>query len=156
MMARKKRVVEAALERSQGSRDVATNRGERARLALTQVGGPEVAVLAGVVLGAAEAHAPIVLDGLATSVAALAAARMEPSVQAYLVAGQRSRESAHGLVLDELGLEPLLDLRLRAGEGVGACLAAGMILQALDARRASARTTDAGGVLGDGDAAGDS
>ena len=156
MMARKKRVVEAALERSQGSRDVATNRGERARLALTQVGGPEVAVLAGVVLGAAEAHAPIVLDGLATSVAALAAARMEPSVQAYLVAGQRSRESAHGLVLDELGLEPLLDLRLRAGEGVGACLAAGMILQALDARRASVRTTDAGGVLGDGDAAGDS
>lgn len=142
MMARKKHVVDAALARTRGRRPAERDRSERARVTLAAVGGPEIAVLAGVVLGAAEARAPIVLDGLATSVAALTAVWMEPGAQAYLVAGQRSRETAHGLVLDELGLEPLLDLRLRAGEGVGACLASGMILQTLAARRASVRTTD--------------
>lgn len=109
--------------------------------ALAAVGGPELAVLAGVVLGAAGAGGVVVLDGLATSVAALVAARLEPGVQAHLVAGQVSRERAHGLVLAELGLEPLLALRLRAGEGVGACLAASLVLQGLAVRRSAARTT---------------
>ena len=67
------------------------------------------------------------LDGLATSVAALLAVRIEPAVAAHLVAGQRSRENAHARVLEELGLEPLLDLRLRAGEGAGASIATGML-----------------------------
>jgi nicotinate-nucleotide--dimethylbenzimidazole phosphoribosyltransferase len=81
-----------------------------------------------------------VLDGLATSVAALLAVRLEPAVAAHLVAGQRSRESAHPAVLGALGLEPLLDLRLRAGEGVGACLATGMLRSVLVARAKTART----------------
>ncbi|WP_141762028.1 nicotinate-nucleotide--dimethylbenzimidazole phosphoribosyltransferase, partial [Kytococcus sp. HMSC28H12] len=106
------------------------------------VGGPEVAVLTGVALGAVEAGAPVVLDGLATCVAALAATRIEPAVQAHLVAGQRSREVAHPRVLRALGLEPLLSLRLRAGEGVGACLAAGMVLATLSARRETVRTAE--------------
>ncbi|HET9078841.1 MAG TPA: nicotinate-nucleotide--dimethylbenzimidazole phosphoribosyltransferase, partial [Acidimicrobiales bacterium] len=84
-------------------------------------------------------RAPVVLDGLATSIAALVAVRMEPAVQAALVAGQRSREQAHKQVLTELGLEPLLELRLRSGEGVGACLAAQMLLTALRVRKATAR-----------------
>jgi len=58
------------------------------------------------------------------------------------VAGQRSRERAHQAVLTELGLEPLLDLRLRSGEGVGACLAAQMLLTALRARQRTARVTE--------------
>lgn len=130
---RKRAVVRSALARLGDDRDPMT--------VLGSVGGPEIAVLAGVVLGAADAGAPVVLDGLATSVAALLAVRLEPAAQGYLVAGQRSREHAHEKVLAELGLEPLLELRLRAGEGIGACLAAGMILQTLRARRESVRTS---------------
>ncbi len=98
-------------------------------------------MLVGVVLGAASAGAVVVLDGLATSVSALLACRLEPAAQAFLVAGQRSRERAHALVLTELGLEPLLDLRLRAGEGVGAALAAGLLTDGLHLRAGTARTT---------------
>ena len=108
--------------------------------ALAAVGGPEVAYLAGVTLGAAEAGAVVVLDGLLTSLAALCAVLLEPAVDQHLVAGQRSRERAHGIVLARLGLEPLLDLRLRAGEGAGACLASGLLLDGLRVRRETART----------------
>ena len=108
--------------------------------ALAEVGGPEFAVLAGVTIGAAEAGAMVVLDGLATSVAALAAVEVNPAVQTHLVAGQVSREFAHRAVLTELGLEPLLELRLRAGEGVGACLAAQLLLTGLAVRRGAGRT----------------
>ena len=105
------------------------------------LGGPEVALLTGVTLAAAERRVPVVLDGLVTSVAALLAVRLEPAVQSALVAGQQSRELAHAAVLDELGLEPLLQLRLRSGEGVGACLAAQLLLTALRARQATARVS---------------
>jgi nicotinate-nucleotide--dimethylbenzimidazole phosphoribosyltransferase len=108
---------------------------------LAGLGGPEFCVLAGAVLGAAEAGTVTVLDGLATSVAGLVAVRLEPGAAAYLVAGQRSRERAHERVLEHLGLEPLLDLRLRAGEGVGAALASGMLLSALQVRRTIGRTS---------------
>ncbi|MGY5890286.1 5,6-dimethylbenzimidazole synthase [Geodermatophilus arenarius] len=107
--------------------------------ALAELGGPELTVLAGAVLGAAAARTPVVLDGFAVSVAALAAVLLEPGAQACLVAGQRSRERGHELVLHALGLEPLLDLRLRAGEGAGAALAAGLLLDGLRVRRATAR-----------------
>ena len=108
---------------------------------VASLGGPEVALLAGVTLGAAERRVPVVLDGLVTSIAALLAVRAEPAVQNVLVAGQLSRERAHHAVLADLGLEPLLQLRLRSGEGVGACLAAQVLLTALHARRATARVT---------------
>ncbi|GAB3111940.1 hypothetical protein GCM10027055_13670 [Janibacter alkaliphilus] len=147
IVARKREVVAAALARTAGQRgpghggaQSAETAGEDALQALAAVGGPEMAVLTGVVLGAVEQGAAVVLDGLAGSLPALVAARIEPGVQAHLVAGHVSRERAHALVLRELGLEPLLALRLRAGEGVGACLAASMLLQGLAARRATART----------------
>ena len=132
MVARKREVVAAALDRTKGESDPL-------RL-LAMVGGPEIALLTGVTLGAAAAGAPVVLDGLAASLPGVIAARLEPAAQAYLLAGQVSRERAHALVLRELGLEPLLDLRLRSGEGVGACLAASMLLQGLAVRRVAART----------------
>ncbi|GAB2837285.1 hypothetical protein GCM10022221_40790 [Actinocorallia aurea] len=133
MVERKRAVVAAALARV-GDLD-------RSPLELlTALGGGEFAVLTGVVLGAASRGAAVVLDGLATSVAALTAVRMMPGVAAHLVAGQRSREQGHPLVLRALGLEPLLDLRLRAGEGVGGCLAAGLLLAALRTRAETART----------------
>jgi nicotinate-nucleotide--dimethylbenzimidazole phosphoribosyltransferase len=103
--------------------------------ALAALGGPEIAVLAGVALGAAEAGCLVVLDGLATSVAAVAAVGLEPAAAAHLVAGQRSRERAHERVLSYLGIEPLLTLRLRAGEGVGAMLAVQIVLTAATVRR---------------------
>lgn len=132
MVARKREVVAAARDRTKGESDPL-------RL-LAMVGGPEIALLTGVTLGAAAAGAPVVLDGLAASLPGVIAARLEPAAQAYLLAGQVSRERAHALVLRELGLEPLLDLRLRSGEGVGACLAASMVLQGLAVRRVAART----------------
>jgi nicotinate-nucleotide--dimethylbenzimidazole phosphoribosyltransferase len=139
MLDRKVAAVAAAVQRARASYGDAL---VDPRPALAAVGGPEFAVLAGVILGAAAGGAVVVLDGLATSVAALVAIRIEPAVAAHLVAGQRSREAAHGLVLRHLGLEPLLDLRIRAGEGAGACLAAGLIRAALVLRRDTARTSE--------------
>lgn len=137
MLARKREVVREAAARFRSTVGAAPLQPLEA---LSGVGGPEFAMLAGAVLGAAEVGAVIVLDGLATSVAALIAGRLEPAVVSHLVAGQRSREAAHPLVLQALGLEPLLDLRLRAGEGVGACLASGLLLDGLAIRRGAART----------------
>jgi len=139
MLERKVATVAAALDRARGS--YGDHLGDP-RVLLRSLGGPEFAVLTGVVLGAAAGGAVVVLDGLATSVAALLATRLEPAVAAHLVAGQRSRELAHGDVLRQLGLEPLLDLRIRAGEGVGACLAASLLHAALQLRQAAGRTDD--------------
>lgn len=133
MLERKREVVAGALTRL-ADRDLHEPMG-----ALAALGGPEIALLTGVVLGAGQAGAVIVTDGLLTSAAALVAALLEPAVTANLVAGQRSRERAHPLVLARLGLEPLLDLRLRAGEGAGACFAAGLLFAALRVRRETGR-----------------
>lgn len=137
MLARKRAVVAGAVRRATDRHGTAL---ADPLTALAALGGPEFALLAGVTLGATAAGVPVVLDGLATSVAALLAVRHEPAARAALVAGQRSRERAHGAVLTELGLEPLLDLRLRAGEGVGACLAAQALLTGLAVRRTAGRT----------------
>ena len=136
MVTRKREVVAAALARTKGEPDPL-------RL-LAALGGPEIALLTGVTLGAAAAGAPVLLDGLAGSLPGVIASRLEPSTQGYLLAGHASRERAHALVLRELGLEPLLSLRLRSGEGVGACLAASLVLQGLAVRRIAARTHRAG------------
>lgn len=127
MLSVKRSVVAGALERVGSTETLG---------ALAALGGPEFCLLAGVVLGAADQRAVVVLDGLATSVAALVAVLLEPGAASYLIAGQRSRERAHEAVLDHLGLEPLLDLRLRAGEGVGAALASSLVLAGLRTRRA--------------------
>jgi nicotinate-nucleotide--dimethylbenzimidazole phosphoribosyltransferase len=100
--------------------------------ALAAVGGFELAVLAGVALGAAAERAVVLLDGFISSVAALVAVRLAPPLEQYLVASHRSPEPGHALVLDTLHLEPLLDLELRLGEGSGAALA----LPVLSAARA--------------------
>jgi nicotinate-nucleotide--dimethylbenzimidazole phosphoribosyltransferase len=90
---------------------------------LAAVGGFEIGLLAGLALGAAEQHAVVVLDGFVTGAAALVAVRLEPELAGYLVASHRSPEPGHAPVLDALGLDPLLDLGLRLGEGSGAALA---------------------------------
>ncbi len=132
---RKRRVVSAVLSRAGG------RLGPRASplAVLAAVGGPEFVVIAGLVLGATEGGKAMVIDGLATSVAALCAVRLEPAAAAHLVAGQRSREQAHGAVLEQLGLEPLLDLRMRAGEGVGAVLSTQLLTNGLTMRAIAGR-----------------
>jgi nicotinate-nucleotide--dimethylbenzimidazole phosphoribosyltransferase len=91
--------------------------------ALAAVGGLEIAGLTGVILEAASRRLPVLIDGFISGAAALAAARIEPAVTGYLIASHRSQELGHQAVLAELGLEPLLDLHLRLGEGTGAVLA---------------------------------
>jgi nicotinate-nucleotide--dimethylbenzimidazole phosphoribosyltransferase len=94
---------------------------------LRRLGGHEFTALVGAMLAAAASRRLILLDGFATGVAALVACRLQPAVRDYLIAGHRSAEPAHAHVLTELGLEPLLDLRLRLGEGSGAALALPLI-----------------------------
>jgi nicotinate-nucleotide--dimethylbenzimidazole phosphoribosyltransferase len=132
---RKREAVNAALARARAR--LGENPGSLD--ALAAVGGPEFVALAGLVLGAAQSNRAIVIDGLATSVAALCAVRLEPGAAAHLVAGQRSREIAHGDVLGQLGLEPLLDLRMRAGEGVGAVLSCQLLADGLKIRALAGR-----------------
>ena len=98
--------------------------------ALIALGGFELAALAGAIEEAWSRRLPVVLDGYAASVPALVAVRRNPTVAEGLIAGHRSAEPGHGVVLTELGLEPLLDLRLRVGEGSGALLALPLIAQA--------------------------
>lgn len=94
---------------------------------LTALGGLELAALTGAIEAAWRRRLPVVLDGFAASVPALVAVAREPLVAEGLIAGHRSAEPGHQVVLDELGLEPLLDLRLRIGEGSGAALALALI-----------------------------
>jgi len=95
--------------------------------ALRTVGGLELAALAGAACEAARLRLPVLLDGYAVAAAALAAVQIEATVAEALIAGHRSAEPGHDLLLSELGLEPLLDLRLRLGEASGALLALPLI-----------------------------
>jgi nicotinate-nucleotide--dimethylbenzimidazole phosphoribosyltransferase len=141
IVARKRDIIERALARMGRRVPSAGQLGrDGAEDLLAGIGGPEQAFLTGVCLGVAAADGLVILDGLLTSVSALVAVRHCPEVQDHLVAGHLSAEPAHQRVLDALGLEPLLDLRLRAGEGVGAVLALSMLSQARQARRMTAAT----------------
>ncbi|HZB02305.1 MAG TPA: nicotinate-nucleotide--dimethylbenzimidazole phosphoribosyltransferase [Actinomycetota bacterium] len=99
--------------------------------ALAGVGGLEIAFLVGVILGAASRRRPILLDGIVTGAAALVAATLAPAATGSMIAATRSPEPGHALVLERLGLEPLLDLGLRLGEGSGAALALPLVRSAV-------------------------
>ena len=94
---------------------------------LTKVGGLEIAGLVGVILGCALNRVPVVVDGFISTAAALIAACACPLAREYMFAGHRSAEPGHDLMLKLLGLSPLLDLRMRLGEGTGAVLAFAVI-----------------------------
>ncbi len=89
---------------------------------LAKVGGFEIGGLAGVMLGAASLHVPVVIDGFISGAAALIATALSPKTKEYLIAGHVSAEAGHRLVLKYLGLKPLLNLKMRLGEGTGAVL----------------------------------
>ncbi|HEY4440553.1 MAG TPA: nicotinate-nucleotide--dimethylbenzimidazole phosphoribosyltransferase [Candidatus Elarobacter sp.] len=113
-LARKIEVVEGALQRVDGTdwESVAA-----------EVGGFEIVGLAGVILSAARAGIPVVLDGYIVSAAALLARAIAPQSTDYCIAAHRSREAGHRIALQALGLDPLLDLDLALGEATGAALA---------------------------------
>jgi len=90
---------------------------------LAEVGGLEIAALAGFIVGGAAAGVPVIIDGVIAAAGLLAAASIAPGVLPSVIAGHRSVEPGATAVLEHLGLEPLLDLGLRLGEGTGAVLA---------------------------------
>ncbi|WP_163800147.1 nicotinate-nucleotide--dimethylbenzimidazole phosphoribosyltransferase [Mycolicibacterium sediminis] len=86
-------------------------------------GGADLAAMAGFCAQAAVRRTPVLLDGVVVTAAALAADRMAPGARQWWQAGHRSVEPAHTLALSRLGLEPIVDLGMRLGEGTGAAVA---------------------------------
>jgi nicotinate-nucleotide--dimethylbenzimidazole phosphoribosyltransferase len=94
---------------------------------LAKVGGFEIAGIAGLVLGAAAAGIPVVIDGFISTAGALIASELHPNVKEYMFAAHKSVEIGHTFMLQRMGAEPILDLGLRLGEGTGAALAMNLI-----------------------------
>ncbi len=90
---------------------------------LTALGSADLAAGVGFLMAAARAGVPVMLDGVISVSEALVAEDLEPGVVAWCVAGHRSTEPSQRLALEKLGLEPILDLSLRLGEGSGALTA---------------------------------
>ena len=114
---------------------------------LAAVGGLEHAALAGFILGGAARRVPVLLDGVIACAAAVAARAFAPQVTDYLIAGHLSTEPGALRALDALGLQPLLDLGMRLGEGSGAVLALPVVAAAARVLRDMA-TFDSAGVSG--------
>jgi len=87
---------------------------------LAKVGGYEIGGIAGVILAACAHRVPVVVDGFISTAAALLACGFHPEVKHYLFSGHQSAVEGHRLMLDEMGLEPMIDLGMRLGEGTGA------------------------------------
>jgi len=94
---------------------------------LAAVGGLEHAAIVGVILMGAACGVPVVLDGVVSNAAALAARALAPDSVGYVVAGHLSAEPGAAIALDSLGLRPLLDLDMRLGEGTGGLLAVPLV-----------------------------
>ena len=94
---------------------------------LTKVGGLEIAAIAGLALGCAANRIPVVVDGFISTAGALIASELHPNLRDYLFSAHQSVEVGHRFMLERIGLQPVLDLSLRLGEGTGAALAMTMI-----------------------------
>lgn len=89
---------------------------------LAKIGGLEIAALTGAILEAAYQHVPVILDGIISSAAALAAAKLAPFSAQYMISSHCSEEIGHRAALEQLNLQPRLDMHMRLGEGTGAAL----------------------------------
>lgn len=138
--ARKTAAIRDALYRARGSTDPVA--------LLRIVGGADLAAIAGFCAQAAVRRTPVLLDGLVVTAAALAAERMAPGARLWWQAGHRSTEPAHAVALDRLGLDPILDMRMRLGEGTGAALALPVVRAAV-ATLASMATFEEAGITTD-------
>ena len=95
------------------------------------VGGLEIAAMTGLILGASRSGIAVIADGFISTAAAAIAFAIEPRVRGYLFAGHRSEEPGHRVLLEYIGLKPILSLNMRLGEGTGAVLAMPIIESAL-------------------------
>ena len=135
---RKRDVVSGALER------IARAGVKEAAGVLAEVGGLEIAAIAGFYLEAARHGVPVLLDGYISTSAALAAVALEPRAVDWMLASHRSAEAGHRIALEWLKLEPLLDLGLRLGEGTGAALTLPIVRAALALHAKMATFAEAG------------
>ncbi len=119
---------------------------------LAKVGGFEIGGLAGVMLAAAAHRRPVVIDGLISGAAALIAYGLCPSVRDYMIASHLSVEIGHKVLLDWLGLRPMLEFDLRLGEGTGAALGISIVDAAVKVLNEMATFDEAGvsGAIGEG------
>jgi nicotinate-nucleotide--dimethylbenzimidazole phosphoribosyltransferase len=115
--------------------------------ALRRVGGFEIAGMTGMILGGAQSRVPVVIDGFVATAAALVAMKMEPAVKDYLFFAHASAEQFHKPFLASQGIEPILSLDMRLGEGTGSVLAMEIIAQAMECYHRMA-TFDSAGVSG--------
>ncbi len=115
--------------------------------ALRRVGGFEIAGMTGMILGGAQSRIPVVVDGFVATAAALVAMKMEPEVKDCLFFAHASAEHFHKPFLASQGIEPILSLNMRLGEGTGSVLAMQIIVQAMECYHRMA-TFDSAGVSG--------
>jgi nicotinate-nucleotide--dimethylbenzimidazole phosphoribosyltransferase len=111
---------------------------------LAALGSADLAATTGYLLAAATDGVPVLLDGLISVACALTADRIAPGARAWFAAGHRSTEPAQSLALAKLGLEPVLDLGLRLGEGSGAVAAVPVVRSAVALLRDVALLADLG------------
>ena len=121
MLARKIAAVEAAVERHRGLAPLEV---------LRCLGGREFAAIAGAIVAARYERVPVILDGYCACAAAAVVKAIAPDGLDHCLAGHVSAEPAHRRLLNELGLEPVLDLGMRLGEASGAALAIGIVAAA--------------------------
>lgn len=136
-LARKAAVVDAGLARHPEAR-------RNALAALRCLGGREIAAMAGAMAAARMHRVPVVIDGFIATSAAACLARAVPGALDHAIAGHRSAEAGHGRLLGALGLEPILDIGMRLGEGSGAAVAALVLKAALACHGGMATFAEAG------------
>ena len=132
--ARKVEIVERLIERTKSTTDSID--------VLAQIGGLEIAALTGYILRATSLEIPVVLDGVITLAAATVAEALKPNTTQFLIAAHCSSEPGSKIALKHLGIDPLLDLDLRLGEGTGALLSIPIIRSACQALSRMARISD--------------
>jgi nicotinate-nucleotide--dimethylbenzimidazole phosphoribosyltransferase len=130
-------IVQRSLQRAAIANPAALN-------VITELGGFEIAAMAGYYLQAARRGMPVLLDGYISAAAALIAINMEPLSKEWMIASHQSAELGHALVLEHLQLKPLISLGMRLGEGSGAAIALPIIQSALQLHREMATFAEAG------------
>lgn len=137
MLKRKIEVIERAIEVNRPIKDDPVD-------VLSKLGGFEIAGIAGMIIGASSKRIPVVIDGFISTAGAMLAVRMNPTIKDYLFASHCSAETGHSLMLEKMGMEPILNLSMRLGEGTGAALGISIIEAAVRIMREMATFAEAG------------
>lgn len=132
--ARKIKIIEEAVARVPATADPEE--------VLAKIGGLEIAALVGFIIRSASLGVPVLLDGVITLAAALVAVSIEPECLRVLIASHCSVEPGARVAIEYMGLDPILDLGLRLGEGTGAALAFPLIRGGVQAFNGMARIAD--------------